>query len=265
MKNNKEYTRNVMKKGDSSPIGIFDSGSGGLSIWRQIVKIMPQESTTYYADHQNCPYGRESREKILEFSIKNCEFLLEKGCKLIVVACNTATAAAIDQLRSKFSIPFVGMEPATKTAAISSQNGKIGILATKGTLMSELFKETKERFAADTEIHMQIGDGLVELVENSELMTNSAQDLVDQYITPMITHGVDHIVLGCTHYPALKPLIEKSIGNRDIKIIDPSPAVARRVQWLLKEKSLENLDGVSPQHQFYPENYFKTKPSSETE
>lgn len=227
-----------MNMADSRPIGIFDSGLGGLTVWKEIVSILPNESIVYLADSNNCPYGSKSDKEIISLSIKNVEFLLAKQCKIIVVACNTATAAAIDFLRKNYNVPLIGMEPAVKPAALNSKTGHIGVLATQGTFNGRLFKETSRKYANNIEMNIQIGKGLVELVENLKGDTNEAENLLRQYINPMINDNVDQIVLGCTHYPLLYNRIKKIVGNT-ATIINPSIAVAKQTKSQLINYKLE--------------------------
>lgn len=219
---------------NNKPIGIFDSGIGGLSVWKEIKELLPNESLIYLADSANCPYGPRSKEEIIKLSVKNTEFLLDKGAKLIVVACNTATAAAIDHLRANYEIPFVGMEPAVKPAAMNSETGNIGVLATAGTFDGRLYKETSKKFASGVNVFTQVGHGLVKLVESGKFETEEAFQLVKKYIDPMLEQNADHIVLGCTHYPFLSPIIEKIIKGK-AAIVDPAPAVAKQTWSLLHE------------------------------
>ncbi|MBI9066402.1 MAG: glutamate racemase [Salinivirgaceae bacterium] len=223
-----------MKK---QPIGIFDSGVGGLSVLLEINAFLPNEDVIYLADSKNCPYGPKSDEQIIKLSIRNCEFLIANSCKAIVVACNTATAAAIEVLRSKFNIPIIGMEPAIKPAALNTNTGKIGILATKGTFNGKLYKDTSEKYANNIDKVVQIGDGLVELVENNMHNSEEARQLIFKYISPMINNNVDQIVLGCTHYPFFKSLI-LDILPEHIKLIDPSLAIAVRLKSVLKKAGI---------------------------
>lgn len=220
-------------------IGIFDSGVGGLSVWKEIRKLLPNENLMYLADSKNCPYGSKPPHEIIELSVANTQFLIEKGCKMVVVACNTATASAIDYLRAHFEIPFVGMEPAIKPAALNTATGKIGVLATKGTFEGRLFKETSKKYTSGLDTFVQVGEGLVELVEENKIQTEEALQLVSEYVKPMIEANVDQIVLGCTHYPFLMPLLEKVVPP-EVKIIDPAPAVAQRVKTILYEKNLNS-------------------------
>lgn len=235
---------------NNNPIGIFDSGVGGLSVWDKVSKLLPGEDIVYLADSLNCPYGSKSPEEIIDLSIKNTEFLLSKNCKLIIVACNTATASAIEVLRKKFSVPFVGMEPAVKPAAEKTHTGKIGILATKGTFEGRLFKQTSKKYAQHVDQLIQVGEGLVELVESNQTDSYEALQLLTKYLVPMIEANADQIVLGCTHYPFLISAIKKIIpGN--IQIIDPAPAIADRTKVLLIENKLRDTQSTKGKYHFY--------------
>jgi glutamate racemase len=219
---------------NNNPIGLFDSGIGGTSIWKAIHELMPNENTIYLADSKNAPYGKKSKEEIIALSKKNTELLLELNCKIIVVACNTATTNAIKELRATYNIPFIGIEPAIKPAAHNSKTQTIGILATKGTLSSELFNKTVELYQ-DTTIVEQIGHGLVELIESGAIDSPEMDKLLHSYITPMIEKNIDYLVLGCSHYPYLIPKIKKILPEH-IQIIDSGEAVARQTQAVLKDK-----------------------------
>lgn len=219
---------------NNNPIGLFDSGIGGTSIWKKIHDLLPFEDTIYLADSKNAPYGIKSKDEIIALSVKNTEILLEMNCKLIVVACNTATTNAINELRQKYDIPFVGIEPAIKPAARNSKTQTIGVLATKGTLSSELFNKTVEMYQ-DTKIIEQVGYGLVQLIEDGAIYSSEMTQLLHEYLTPMIAADIDYLVLGCSHYPYLIPQIEKIIPKH-IKIIDSGEAVARQTERVLKEK-----------------------------
>lgn len=219
------------------PIGIFDSGIGGTSIWKEIHTLLPYESTIYLADTNNAPYGEKSKQEIIDLSIKNTEFLLEKKCKIIVVACNTATTNAIQYLRQHYDIPFIGIEPAIKPASLQTKTNTIGILATKGTLNSELFERTSSKINTNIRIIEQIGEGLVELIEAGELNTKEMNTLLTQYLQPMLQKKIDCLVLGCTHYPYLIPQIRSIIGD-NITIIDSGEAVARQTKNILKKHHL---------------------------
>jgi glutamate racemase len=180
---------------NNKPIGLFDSGIGGTSIWTAIHKLLPNEDTIYLADSKNAPYGQKSKDEIIHLSCKNTELLLNMNCKLIVVACNTATTNAIATLRAKYLVPFIGIEPAIKPAALHSKTQNIGILATKGTLNSELFYKNVEKFQ-DIQIFEQIGYGLVELIENGEMNSPEMKKLLQSYLEPMINQDIDYLVLG---------------------------------------------------------------------
>lgn len=218
------------------PIGVFDSGVGGLSVLRELVKLLPQENFVYLADQKNVPYGGKSAETIQQLSLQITYYLLtEHRCKLIVVACNTATAAALTYLRQSFTgIPFVGMEPAIKPGARATRSGKIGVLATNGTFSSQRYADLMSRFASDIELFENSCAGLVELIEDGKLNTPQTASLLRSVLPPMIDVGVDTLVLGCTHYPFVAPLIQRIAGD-DVTLIDPAPAVARQVARRLAE------------------------------
>ena len=219
---------------NNQAIGIFDSGIGGTSIWNAIHDLLPNEKTIYLADSKNAPYGQKSKEEIIMLSMKNVDFLINMKCKLIVVACNTATTNAIRELRAKYDIPFIGIEPAIKPAVTHSKTQIIGILATQGTLNSELFNKTAEKYQ-DTKIIEQVGHGLVQLIENGEIESPEMTQLLESYLQPMIKANIDYLVLGCSHYPYLIPQIKKILPEH-IRIIDSGQAVAKQTQKLLKEK-----------------------------
>ena len=231
-------------------IGIFDSGIGGLSIWKEITTLLPNENTIYLADSKNAPYGQKSPEKIIEFCIKNTEFLLERNCKLIVVACNTATTNAINYLRSNYDIPFIGIEPAIKPAALQTKTNSIGILATKGTLSSELFNNTSQKFSDGIAIIEQIGEGLVPLIESGNIESVEMEQLLVRYLNPMLKKNIDYLVLGCSHYPFLIPQIRKIVGNQ-VTIIDSGEAVAKQTMAILNQHKLINSNNSSPCHEIY--------------
>jgi len=224
---------------DTRPIGVFDSGTGGISVFQELVKHLPNESFVYFADSANCPYGSKTQEKIIELSSRIVDFLVRKDCKAIVVACNTATAGAIDWLRMHYNIPFIGMEPAIKPAALNTKTRSIGVLATAGTFKGRLYIETSRRYASDVNVCYQVGEGLVELVEQDRVNTPEAEVLLKTYIKPMLDCNIDQLVLGCTHYPFFKPLLKKILPP-DVDIIDPAPAVAKQTQKVLKESHLAN-------------------------
>ena len=232
------------------PIGIFDSGVGGTSIWKEIHSLMPQENTIYLADSANAPYGNKGRDAIISFSKKNTDYLIKQGCKLIVVACNTATTNAIDFLRKSYDLPFIGIEPAIKPAALNTTSKVVGILATKGTLSSELFSKTSNLFANSIKVIEREGHGIVELIENGKLYSDEMKNLLTQYIAPMIYADIDYLVLGCTHYPYLIPLLSKMLPPH-VKIIDSGEAVARQTQAVLKKNNLINNSLKTPRKKFY--------------
>ncbi|MCP4020329.1 MAG: glutamate racemase [Desulfobacteraceae bacterium] len=218
----------------NNPIGIFDSGVGGLTVVKEVQKILPNESIYYFADSGNCPYGSKTESETLRLTQKNIGFLLNQGCKLIVVACNTVTAVAIDILRAKYKVPFIGMEPALKPASIHTKAKRIGVLATENTFNGRLFKETFQKYANGIEVHIQPGNGLVELVEKGNHKGEHARKLLEKYLNPMLAIGIDTLVLGCTHYPFFSELIT-SITHNEVKIIDPARAVARQTKKIINE------------------------------
>lgn len=233
------------------PIGVFDSGLGGLSVWLELAKILPNEDIIYYADSGNCPYGNRPKSEIIELSIRNTEFLLSKGAKIIVIACNTATGAAIKILRERFDVPFIGMEPAVKPAALRTKTGNIGVLATKGTLESERFKKTKNTYAKGVTVYMKVGKGLVEVVENQLIETDETYELLKKYVQPMLDNQVDKIVLGCTHYPFLAPVFDRLLPE-NVAVINPAPAVAKQTLRQLKKFKLQSkTKGETPNYEFH--------------
>ncbi|GFD75657.1 glutamate racemase [Tenacibaculum sp. KUL113] len=239
-----------MKMITQQPIGIFDSGIGGTSIWKEIHQLLPKENTIYLSDSKNAPYGQKSTQEIVNLSIKNTEFLIDKGAKIIVVACNTATTNAIEYLRANYKIPFIGIEPAIKPASLQTQTGTIGILATKGTLNSALFEKTTSSLNDQINIIEQVGEGLVELIENGNIYSNKMTLFLKKYLTPMLDKKCDYIVLGCTHYPYLLPQIQKITG-KNVKIIDSGEAVARQVKNVLLQQNLLNNSNEVTENTFY--------------
>ncbi len=233
----------------NSPIGIFDSGVGGTSIWKEIHSLMPFEDTIYLADSKHAPYGEKSQEEIIGLSIKNTEKLLQLGAKIIVVACNTATTNAIDILRENYEIPFIGIEPAIKPAALKTKTRNIGILATKGTLRSALFSKTSQLFSKNIKVTEVVGDGLVNLIEEGKIHSIEMERLLENYLNPMILNKIDYLVLGCSHYPYLIPIIQ-NILPKDVTIIDSGEAVARQTEAVLLKHDLLSK-GKSPSLQFY--------------
>lgn len=230
-------------------IGIFDSGTGGLSVFKEIRKLLPEERYIYFSDNAHCPYGEKSREYIIERSREITRFLLDKGCDIIVVACNTATAAAIAVLREEFPVRFIGMEPAVKPAVKSTRTGVVGVLATAGTLKADKYLNTREKFSEGVKITEHVGQGFVELVEKGCLTGREAENVVRASLKPLLDEGADRIVLGCTHYPFLWDTIAKIASElypeREIEIIDPAPAVARHLLETMKTEGLIRKDGFS--------------------
>ena len=229
----------------NKPIGIFDSGIGGTSIFKEVHALLPNENCIYLADSINAPYGNKSKDDIVALSIKNTEFLINKGCKIIVVACNTATTNSIDYLRENYSIPFIGIEPAIKPAALNTQTKAIGILATKGTLSSHLFHKTTDLYASGIKVIEQVGEGIVPLIESGKVDSNEMQLLLEMYLKPMLDQNIDYLVLGCTHYPYLIPMLSKMLPS-DVKIIDSGLAVAKQTQSVLNSNSLLNSTDSKP-------------------
>ena len=219
-------------------IGIFDSGSGGLSVYRELIKLLPKEQYHYFSDNAHCPYGEKSPLYIRRRGRYITEFLLDNGADIIVVACNTATAAAIAALRADYpDVPFVGMEPAVKPAALGTKSGVIGVLATAGTLKGSKYLNTRGRFEDDVTIVEHVGQGFVELVENGILDGPEAESVVRASLEPLLRADADTIVLGCTHYPFLQPLIERLSGP-GVRVIDPAPAVARQTVHVLEQRGV---------------------------
>ena len=234
----------------SKPIGIFDSGVGGLSIWSEIHQLLPMESTIYLSDSKHAPYGPKGKEAIIDLSIKNTEWLINQGCKLIVVACNTATTNAIDTLRKNYPIPFIGIEPAIKPAALQSKSKAIGILATKGTLSSQLFHETSQLYSSDLLVVEQVGNGIVELIENGALYSEEMKHLLQSYLQPMLDAEIDCLVLGCTHYHFLTPILKQLLPSH-VKIIDSGKAVAKQTKAVLENSTLLSSETFVETNRFY--------------
>ncbi|TKD66699.1 glutamate racemase [Flavobacterium sp. ASW18X] len=235
---------------DNTPIGVFDSGIGGTSIWKELVDLMPLESTVFLADSANAPYGEKSKEQILELSIKNTELLVKNGAKLIVVACNTATTNAIAELRSTFDVPFIGIEPAIKPAALKTKTGVVGVLATKGTLSSSLFHSTTKIHASGIKVIEQVGTGLVDLIEGGKLHSSKMKTVLASYIKPMLVQGMDCLVLGCTHYPYLIPVL-KELMPPDVTILDSGLAVAKQTKTVLAKNNLLAPESATISHYLY--------------
>lgn len=234
----------------TQPIGIFDSGVGGTSIFKEIKALLPNENTIYLADSKNAPYGTKSKAEITQLSIKNIELLLSKNCKLIVVACNTATTNAIKTLRENYTVPFIGIEPAIKPAALNTQTKAIGILATKGTLSSDLFHKTTDLYSNSIKVIEQVGEGIVQLIENGDVYSDQMKTLLKIYLQPMINANIDYLVLGCTHYPYLMPLL-LDILPKHVKIIDSGEAVAKQTKMVLEKLHLLNSQTSNAENTFF--------------
>ena len=238
-------------------MGFFDSGVGGTCILNAFKRLCPDEKTVYIADSKNCPYGNKPADEIIRLSEANVKKLLKKNCKMIVVACNTATAAAIDYLRAKYpEVPFIGLEPALKPAALRSKTGVVGVLATAGTFNGRLYNETKAKFAKNVTVLAVVADEFVELVEaaaepgtvavdGNRLLSAAVEKVVRRRVEPLLRAGADKIVLGCTHFPHLKPVIEKVCAGR-AEVIDPSEAVARQAKRVLAARGLLKRGGGLP-------------------
>lgn len=230
-------------------IGIFDSGIGGLSVFREIRKLLPEQGYIYYSDSAHCPYGEKSKEYIIDRARSITRRLMEMGAEIVVVACNTATAAAISTLREEFPIKFIGMEPAIKPAAALTKTGVVGVLATAGTLKAEKYLDTREKWAQSITVVEHIGEGFVELVEKGQTSGAEAEAVVQNSLAPLLDAGADTIVLGCTHYPFLADTIKKvaaahGADGNSFHLIDPAPAVARH---LLEVMEAEGIQTVSPE------------------
>ena len=234
---------------NQNPIGLFDSGIGGTSIWKEINQLLPKENSIYLADSKNAPYGKRSKKEIIQLCYKNIDYLIEQNCKVIVVACNTATTNAIQEIREKYKIPIIGIEPAIKPAANQTETYTIGILATKGTLNSELFNKQVQNFK-NVKIIEQVGHNLVELIENGEIETDKMMQLLTQYLNPMIIANIDYLVLGCSHYPYLIPAIKKILPI-NIKIIDSGEAVAKQTKAILEKNNILNTTANATKQMFF--------------
>ena len=235
---------------NSSPIGFFDSGVGGTSIWKEVIQLLPKENSIYLSDSKNAPYGEKPIEEIIALSKKNTEKLIAMGCKIIVVACNTATTNAIQILRDTYPLPIIGIEPAIKPAALKSQTKSIGILATKGTLSSKLFSKTSELYSENINIIEVVGNGLVSLIEQGKQNSTEIKELLSTLLKPMLDARIDYLVLGCSHYPYLLPAL-KEILPADVTIIDSGEAVARQTKKVLLENELMSSIKNKPKHQLY--------------
>jgi glutamate racemase len=221
----------------SRPIGVLDSGVGGISVLKHIHALLPHENLMYLADSKYAPYGNKTAAEITARCFILADFLMSQNVKALVVACNTATAAAIDAMRETYDLPIIGMEPAVKPAAEASKNGVIGVLATVGTLKSAQFAALLESYGRNVKVVTQGCVGLVECIERGELSTPNTKALIRQYCAPLLAEGADTIVLGCTHYPFVKDAIREIVGDK-IALIDTGAAVANQLKRQLQEKGL---------------------------
>lgn len=220
-------------------IGIFDSGVGGLSVWREIARQLPHEDVVYLGDQAHVPYGLRSLDEVRSFSKGIARFLLDHGAKVIVIACNAASAASLYYLRNLFpDVPIVGMEPAVKPAAERTRSGVVGVIATQTTFQGKLFASLLQRYARDVRVVTEVGFGLVEAVEAGALDIPETEELLLRHLEPLVEAGADQLVLGCTHYPFLRPVIERLVGDR-MAVIDPAPAVASQTAGVLSREGLE--------------------------
>jgi glutamate racemase len=228
-----------MSDNSTSCIGVFDSGVGGLSVLREIRAQMPEECVIYFGDQGHIPYGPRPMQQIRNFSEAITNFLLEQNARIIVVACNTASAAALKHLREKFpTVPFVGMEPAVKPAAEQTQTGKVGVLATPATFQGALYASVVERFANGAQLFQNTCTGLVQQIEQGNLDGPQTRRILTDALLPMLEKNIDTVVLGCTHYPFVIPLIQEIVGKK-IRVIDPAPAVAKQTRRLLEAGGLK--------------------------
>ena len=240
-----------MSNSSTSPIGIFDSGIGGISVLRAVREQMPEESVLYFGDQGHIPYGPRPMEQIRNFSEAITKFLLERDAKMIVVACNTASAAALKYLREKFpNVQFVGMEPAVKPAAEHTHTGKVGVLATPATFQGALYASVVERFANGVELFQNTCNGLVQQIEQGDLEGKQTRQILESALLPMLEKNIDTVVLGCTHYPFVIPLIQEIVG-KSVRVIDPAPAVAKQTKRLLAARGTRNISGDKGDIKFY--------------
>jgi glutamate racemase len=224
----------MKKNGDDRPIGVFDSGVGGLSVLSAIHQLLPNESYLYFGDQKHVPYGLRSLDEVREFSEEIARFLIVLEAKVIVVACNTASAAALHSLRQEFpQVTIVGMEPAVKPAAENTSTGVVGVLATPATFQGALYSSVVERFASNVIVLQHTCPGLVQQIESGSLNDNKTRAILEAALCPMLEQGIDTVVLGCTHYPFVIPIIQRIVGP-DVRVIDPAPAIARQVSRLLE-------------------------------
>lgn len=235
----------------SNPIGVFDSGVGGLSVLRAMRELMSNENMIFFGDQGHVPYGPRPLEEVRAFSEGITRWLLEEGAKLIVVACNTASAAALTYLRQTFpDVKFVGMEPAVKPAAETTRTGVVGVLATPATFQGALYASVVERFANGVELLQNTCPGLVQEIEKGNLEGEETRRILEAALRPMLEKNIDTVVLGCTHYPFVIPLVEE-IAGESVRVIDPAPAVAKQAERLLEAAGTRNRSGRRGRVQFY--------------
>ena len=236
---------------NNNPIGVYDSGFGGLSVWRELHRALPHESLIYLGDGKNCPYGSRPADEVRALAEQAVSDLVARGCKMVVVACNTATAAAISHLRERFfSMPIVGLEPAIKPACAMTRSKVVGVIATERSLQGEKFLSTLARYGEGVEVIKSVGEGWVEAVEQSEEQTAETELAVRRVVEPIIERGADVLVLGCTHYPFLKDVVCRVVGDRNVAVIDSGEAVEKRVESLLDEYGLRASEDNQPQLEF---------------
>jgi glutamate racemase len=240
------------------PVGVFDSGVGGVSVLREIRRALPAEDLIYLADSEYTPYGERPPALIIERSIAMVTLLERANVKAVVVACNTATGVAVDTLRETFTLPIVAIEPAVKPAASRTRSGVVGVLATTQTLASERFSKLVDAHAAGVRVVTQPSPGLVEVVEAGELSTPATRSLVERYVRPLLDQGADTIVLGCTHYPFLSGVIQ-DVAGPNVTVIDPAVAVARELRRRLTSGGL-----LAPNTRLGSERFWTTGPPSQT-
>ena len=231
-------------------IGVFDSGVGGLTIWKEVVKLLPKEDTVYIADSENAPYGGKTSEEVQRLSEKNAQRLIDLGAKIIVVACNTATTQSIEQLRRQFKVPFIGIEPAVKPAALKSKTKVIGVLATNGTLESAHFNKTKANFSQGVKVITQVGAGLVSGIENGKLNDPELALILEKHLRELTKEPIDYLVLGCTHYPLLKPMLKQLLPS-SVFVVDSGIAVALQTEKVLIAKGLKSNASRKGTHTLY--------------
>lgn len=227
-------------------IGLFDSGVGGLSIFREIQQLLPDHSTLYVCDQAHVPYGPRTHTEVRRFTTSMMQYLINQGANPIVIACNTASGAALQHVRKVFpETDFIGLVPAIKPAAESTQSGRIGVLATAGTFRGKLYLHVKNEFAVDVVVYQETVPGLVEQIESGNIDSKKTREILKKALLPMLSKGIDRIVLGCTHYPFAEKIIQEIIGD-EIQIVEPGEAVARRVQFILGDSTADH----EPKHHF---------------